>query len=150
MTIDQNIIPMYNLYPCPKLVSYISETTWRRPGPRSTPSPGTSTTRSRQTRQFYVVVVYHVTIVAIGHGLLRNFGLWYQAAFYALQGVQLFEPMQTRLLRWNYSIITSPWPWVVAGFVFNVMTPPKTVFFICRMALTHQMNLFKRMPFTVF
>ena len=34
-----------------------------------------------------VVVVYHVTIVAIGYVL-----------FYALQGVQLFETMQTRLL----------------------------------------------------
>ena len=34
----------------------------------------------------------------------RNFGLWYQAVFYALQGVQLFETMQTRLLRQNYSI----------------------------------------------
>ena len=38
-----------------------------------------------------VVVVCHVTIVAIGHGL-----------FYALQVVQLFETMQTRLLRQNY------------------------------------------------
>ena len=37
-------------------------------------------------------------------------GLWDQAAFYALQGVQLFETMQTRLLHQNYSIITSPWP----------------------------------------
>ena len=46
-----------------------------------------------------VVVVYHVTIVAIGHGLLKKFWpFWYKAAFYALQGIQLFETMQTRLL----------------------------------------------------
>ena len=31
---------------------------------------------------------------------------WYQSAFYALQGIQLFELMQTRLLHQNYSIIT--------------------------------------------
>ena len=41
-----------------------------------------------------VVVVYHVTSVVIGHGLLKKF--W--TAFYALQGVTLFETMQTRLL----------------------------------------------------
>ena len=33
--------------------------------------------------------------------------LWYQAAFYALQRVQYFEIMQTRLLHQNYSIIGS-------------------------------------------
>ena len=33
-----------------------------------------------------VDVVYHVTAVAIGHGLLKKFWpFWYQAAFYALQ-----------------------------------------------------------------
>ena len=34
----------------------------------------------------------------------------FQAAFYALQGIQLFETIQIRLLHQNYSIITSPWP----------------------------------------
>ena len=37
-----------------------------------------------------VVVVYHVTIVAIGNGLLKKcWPLRYQAAFYAQQGVPL-------------------------------------------------------------
>ena len=33
----------------------------------------------RGLKDYHVVVVYHVTIVAIGHGLLKKFGLWYQA-----------------------------------------------------------------------
>ena len=44
-------------------------------------------------------VVYHVTIVAIGHGLLKKFWPLALGCVYALQGVQLFETMQTRLLR---------------------------------------------------
>ena len=43
------------------------------------------------------VVVYYVTIVAIGHWLLEEilaFGT--RLRFYALQGVQLFETKQTR------------------------------------------------------
>ena len=56
---------------------------------------------------YVVVVVYHVTIVAIGRTCVVEeiLAFWYQAAFYALQGVQLFETMQTRLLRQNYSIM---------------------------------------------
>ena len=39
-----------------------------------------------------VVVVYHVTIVAIGHEWVKKcWSIW----FYALQGVPLFETMQT-------------------------------------------------------
>ena len=39
----------------------------------------------------YVVVVYHVTIVAIGHGLLKKFWPLVLGCVLALQGVQLFE-----------------------------------------------------------
>ena len=33
----------------------------------------------------------------------------------------LLDTMQTRLLRKNYSIITSPWPSVVAGLAYHVI-----------------------------
>ena len=46
----------------------------------------------------FVIIVYHVTIVAIGHWLLKK--CWPSViVFYALQGVPLYETMQTRLLR---------------------------------------------------
>ena len=41
-----------------------------------------------------VVVVYHVTFVAIGYGMREKL----YGTFYALQGVPLYETMQTRLL----------------------------------------------------
>ena len=82
----------------------------------------------------FVVAVYHVTIVAIGHGLK----LWLQAVFYALHGVPIFET----LCRPAYFVRTSqlsPHPgheqWQVLPIMsFNVMTPSTTVFFISRMA----------------
>ena len=41
-------------------------------------SAGEDNIRSRNhNHTSVVVVVYHVTIVAIGHGLLKKFGLWY-------------------------------------------------------------------------
>ena len=46
-----------------------------------------------------VVVVYHVTIVAIGHGLLKNFWPLVIGCVLRTAGSQLFETMQTRLLR---------------------------------------------------
>ena len=45
-----------------------------------------------------VIIVYHVTIVAIGHWLLKK--CWPSVIVcYALRGVPLYETMQTRLLR---------------------------------------------------
>ena len=41
-----------------------------------------------------VVVVYHVNILAIGHGLLKKFCL--ELVFYALQEVPLLKTMQNR------------------------------------------------------
>ena len=57
-----------------------------------------------------VVVVYHVTIVAIGHGMLKIF--WPFGTRLRSTHCREFNylKLQTRLLRQNYSIITSPWP----------------------------------------
>ena len=46
----------------------------------------------------------------------------------------LLGTMQTHV-RYNYSIITSPWPWVVAGFAYYVIQRNDTInesLFICR------------------
>ena len=46
-----------------------------------------------------VVVVYHITIVAIGHGLLKKFWPMVIGRVLRTAGSTLFESMQTRLLR---------------------------------------------------
>ena len=47
----------------------------------------------------YVVVVYHVTIVATGHGFLKKFWPLALGCVLRTAGSYLFETMQTRLLR---------------------------------------------------
>ena len=51
-------------------------------------------------------VVYRVTIVVIRHRLLKKFWSMAMAAFYALQGVPLFETMQTRLLHKKLELLS--------------------------------------------
>ena len=54
-----------------------------------------------------VIIVYHVTIVAIGHWLLKK--CWPSViVFYALQGAPLYETMQTRLLRLPTQLLPYP------------------------------------------
>ena len=52
-----------------------------------------------------VVVVYHVTIVASGHGWLNKFYLWLLAAVYALQCVFLFYYTTNKKLFCLYPIL---------------------------------------------
>ena len=51
-----------------------------------------------------VVVSYHVTIVGIRHGLLKNFWPMVGCVLRTLHGVSLFETMQTHFNFVGYSI----------------------------------------------
>ena len=46
-----------------------------------------------------VVAVYHVTVVAIGHGLMKKFWPIVIGCVLRTAGISLFETMQSRLLR---------------------------------------------------